>query len=168
MMQPSGFTIGGNLTGLMASETLVLSNNGDYVTLSGDGVFMFASQLPDASNYDVEVFEAPLTQSCMVMNGVGTVMGADVTNVEVACLTKYRLGGTVTGLAAGATVVLTDLREQLTVTGNGTFAFAGALVDGDNYDVSVDTQPSGQFCSVTNASGRVMGRDVDNVVVTCQ
>jgi hypothetical protein len=54
--------------------------------------FQFANRVPNGTNYNVTVATQPVTPQCggictctILDGGVGTVQGADVTNVLVAC-----------------------------------------------------------------------------------
>jgi alpha-tubulin suppressor-like RCC1 family protein len=81
------------------------------------------------------------------------------------------VGGTVSGLASGGTVVLQNNGgNNVTVNANGAFTF-GSVNNGGNYAVSVLTNPTtpgpGQSCSVTNGSGTVNGSNISNITVTC-
>jgi hypothetical protein len=78
------------------------------------------------------------------------------------------LGGSLSGLDAGKSIVLRDNGgDDLTVSGNGSFTFATPLNDGKAYTVTVFTPPSGQYCSITNGTGTVSGADVTNIAVSC-
>ena len=82
------------------------------------------------------------------------------------------MGGTLTGLGAGKTVVLVldinDALDFLTLNANGSFTFSSSLLlDGFVYIVDVSTQPSGQTCTVANGYGVIAGADVTNVDVSC-
>jgi len=80
------------------------------------------------------------------------------------------IGGSVAGLSGGTTVVLLNNgTNALTVGANGTFTFSTQITAGNTYDVTVETQPVGETCTVTNASGTVSNNsgDVTNVAVTC-
>ena len=78
----------------------------------------------------------------------------------------YSVGGSVSGLSG--TVVLRDNGgDDLTLTANGSFAFATKLAGGAAYAVTVKTNPSGQSCSVANGSGTIGAADVTNVAVSC-
>ena len=80
----------------------------------------------------------------------------------------YTIGGTVSGLGAGKTVVLQNNGgNNLSVTQNGPFTFSAPLNYANGYDVSVLTQPTGQNCTVTNGVGGYPGMSVTNVQVTC-
>lgn len=77
----------------------------------------------------------------------------------------YTVGGTITGLTG--TVALADPGESnIAVTGNGTFAFPNAVAGGTPYSISIATQPTGQECSIANATGTVNG-NVTNIAITC-
>src|SRR5690606_9574410 len=68
----------------------------------------------------------------------------------------FRIGGTISGLADGAQVVLQNNGgDDLTVSANGTFRFATKLAPANAYSVTVLTQPGSpvQICTVTNGSG---------------
>ena len=78
------------VTAGLAGSGLVLRNNGgDDLAISGNGSFTFATPVPDGDMYRVTVASQPSgpVQSCSVSNGSGTVSGANVTNVQVTCVT---------------------------------------------------------------------------------
>jgi hypothetical protein len=81
-----------------------------------------------------------------------------------------QIGGTVSGLASGATVTLQDNgSETLAVAANGSFTFATGIDGGGSYDVTILTQPAGQSCTVNNGEGSVdtAADPISNVVVSC-
>ena len=80
----------------------------------------------------------------------------------------FSVGGSVSGLEVGQTVVLGLGMEQLPVSDNTTFVFVGELENGEGYDVQVDTQPANAVCTVTDGSGVINSADVTNVAVDCQ
>jgi hypothetical protein len=89
------FSIGGTVSGLPASTTVVLQDNGaDNLTLSANGAFTFATQLATGSAYAVTVLTQPSGGNCKVI-GSGTVNGADVTSVGVTCATNAQITATV-------------------------------------------------------------------------
>ncbi len=80
--------------------------------------------------------------------------------------TTYSVGGTVSGLSG--TVVLQDNgSDSLSVTANGSFTFATQLASGAAYAVTVQTNPSGQTCTVSDGSGTVSSANVTNVAISC-
>ncbi len=171
---PDTFSIGGNVDGLGAGTSVVLQNNGgDDVTVNADGDFTFGDELEEGDDYEVTILTQPGPgQICTVANGSGTVGSADVTDVAVTCeaVDTFSIGGTVTGLATGASVVLQNNgADDLTVDNDGGFTFDSELIEDADYDVTVLTQPTGpaQTCTVANGSGTVGTADVSNVTVTC-
>ena len=57
--------------------------------------------------------------------------------------------------------------QQITVDANGAFTFPTTIADGDHYLLTVNTQPTGQLCLVTNGSGTVSGAGVTTISVSC-
>ncbi len=168
------YTVGGTVSGLASGNSVVLRNNGgDDKTVSANGSYTFGTALSDGSSYDVTVYTQPTTpnQTCVVSNGSGTISGGNVTNVNVSCTTDtYTVGGTVSGLASGNSVVLqNDGGDDETVSGNGSYTFDTALSDGSSYSVTVYQQPTSpdQTCTVSNGSGTLSGGNVTNVNVSC-
>ena len=76
----------------------------------------------------------------------------------------YSIGGTVSGLAG--TVSLGLGGTSLALSSNGGFTIAGAVADGTTYNVAILSQPAGQTCSATNATGTVRGANVTNVTIS--
>ncbi len=169
---PATYTIGGSLSGLSSGSVVLQNNGGGNLTLSANGAFAFATKLASGTAYNVTVLTQPAGQSCSVTNGTGTVGSANVTNVAVACTlltpTTYTIGGSLSGLSSGSVVLQNNGGGNLTLSANGTFAFAAKLASGTAYNVTVLTQPSGQSCSVTNGTGTVGSANVTNVAVSCQ
>lgn len=78
------YTVGGTVNGL--SGIVVLQNNGgDDLTITANGSFTFAIPIANGSSYNVMVKTQPSGQTCSAANSTGTVSGANVTNVIVAC-----------------------------------------------------------------------------------
>jgi len=110
------------------------------------------------------------SETCSVSGGTGTVGGSNVTSVVVNCsANKFTVGGTVTGLAAVGLVLQNDGGDNLTVSANGSFAFATPLSSGSAYSVTVLSDPASpsQNCVVTAGAGTVGSANVTTVVVTC-
>ncbi len=80
------------------------------------------------------------------------------------------IGGTLYGLSGGTSVTLLDNgTDPITVSGNGTFTFDQTVQAQDSYNVTVETQPIGETCTVTNGVGTVTqnGGDITNIDVVC-
>jgi uncharacterized delta-60 repeat protein len=162
----TAFTLGGTLTGLPATQTVTLSNPGMTgpvsLPLSMDGPFMFPGTFPPEV-YDVTVTSQPKSAFCTVAGGSAPFTG-DVSNVAVSCAPSFTIGGMLSGLPNGATIVLADNGgDDLPVTANGPFTFPSSQI---GYAVTVAMQPGGAHCSVTNATGTATA-NVSNVAVTC-
>lgn len=166
----STYSIGGTISGLMGTVVLQ-DNDGDNLSVTADGDFTFVTTLIDATAYSVSVLTNPSGQICSASSNTGTVAGANVTSVVVTCSTNsnsYTLGGTVSGLGVGKSVILqVNGGDDLTTSADGSFQFATALADGTAYTVSVLTNPSVQTCVASSNTGTVTGANVTSVVVTC-
>lgn len=162
------YTIGGTITGLSAGTVLLQNNSGaEYLSRSTNGAFTFSTPLSTSATYNVEVFLQPGTQVCTVINGSGTVANANVTNIAINCVAPGNtVGGTITGLT-GTVVLENNLGDDLPRSADGAFTFATRLTTGATYSVTVVTQPAGQYCTVSNATGTMAGADVSNVTVSC-
>jgi uncharacterized repeat protein (TIGR03803 family) len=81
---------------------------------------------------------------------------------------SFTIGGSVTGLAAGTSLVLQDNGvDSITVSTNAAFAFPRLIPSGGAYVVTVSTPAAGQTCTVSNGSGTVTTSNVINVGVSC-
>jgi hypothetical protein len=160
-------TIGGTVSGLTGTGMVWLENDGNFQAVTVNGPFTFLTSIANGATYSVTVSAQPTGQSCTVTNGSGTAT-ANVTNVQVACSNVYyTIGGTVSGLT-GAGLVLLDNANGNTdpVNANGAFTFLTSVDGGTAYTVTVQTQPTGQACTVTNGSGTA-NANVTNVQVAC-
>jgi ELWxxDGT repeat protein len=164
----TNFTVGGAVSGLAGTVVLRL-NLGPDISISANGPFTFAGTLPDDSLYAVRVLTQPASQTCTVGNGHGRVDGANITNISVMCAAPptFSVGGALTGLSLGGSVVLQNDEDTLTLTTNGSFVFNETEANGALYSVTVQTQPAGQRCVVVNGTGTIAGANVINVAVTC-
>jgi hypothetical protein len=168
------YAVGGTVVGLAAGNQLVVQNNtADDLVINANGSFVFLNEVIDGTIYNVEVLANPDTpnQSCEVLNNSGTVSGNNITDVVVNCVTiAYSIGGNVSGLAAGNSVVLqNNLTDDLLLASNGVFSFSTAIIDETSYAVTVLSQPStpNQTCTVNNGSGQVAGINVTTVDISC-
>lgn len=84
----------------------------------------------------------------------------------VAPATDFTLGGTLSGLRAGATVTLANGSETLPVTTNGAFTFATRFKTGTAYDIKV-TPPAGYTCKASATTGSIGSTNSTSTVVDC-
>ena len=82
----------------------------------------------------------------------------------------YAIGGTVSGLFGAKSQITLENNggDATTVTGNGAFVFAKKIQGGDDYKVTISSEPANppQTCTVSGGSGTAMG-DVTSVTVNC-
>jgi hypothetical protein len=167
------FTIGGTVSGLAAGNSITLRDNGsDALVQSANGSFTFATPVPSGQPYAVTIVAnptSPISQTCTVTSGAGTVGSGNITDVAVSCvLNTFSVGGSVSGLGSGQSVVLQNNGgDSLTVSANGSITFTTQVASGFTYAVTVLTNPPGKTCTVSNGSGIVTASAITNVAVTC-
>ncbi len=166
----------GTLSGLDTSKAVSLSvNNTLQTSLTANGAFTFQSYAVSGKEYAVAVAVPPAGQVCKIQNGSGTaniVTTPSITNVAVNCSTGVPVGGNLTGLKVGTYLILTNSinGDTRTLTVDGVYAFAFSLAEGDQYNVTVTTQPTGQKCTLTNGSGAATLANINgasNIAITC-
>jgi 6-phosphogluconolactonase (cycloisomerase 2 family) len=163
-------TIGGTVSGLAPNSRLVLNNNGsEALEVAANGVFTFATPVPENGSYAVTIGTQPAGQTCSVAGYTGTGVTANVASVQVTCAANtHTIGGTVSGLASGTQVTLANNGgDALTVTANGAFTFATPVPDTGSYAVTIGTRPIGQTCSVSGGSGTGVAANVASVSIAC-
>ena len=163
-------TLGGNVSGLAPNSSVTLTTLVQTVTVNANGSFTFPGKT--FGLYNVTVLTQPANQTCVVTNGSGVIIaGQHATNVQVTCSYSYTISGTVSGLSELNTVVLTTNGQLASVLGNGSneqpFTFLIPIASGTIYNVSILSQPFGETCTVTNATGTINSSNVTNVVVNC-
>ena len=171
------YTIGGSVSGLTTGKSVTLLDNlTDSVTVAANGTFKFPTALATGAHYSVTVKTQPAGEKCVLLAAAGTVAATNVTSVDVVCSSTatYTIGGTVTGLASGAQLGLSDnASDPLIVTGTSAssvaFKFAKALLTGATYSVAITAQPAGETCTITPAtgSGTVAAVNVTTVAIVC-
>lgn len=165
--------LAGSVTGIN-KDGLVLQNNGgsDLVVPANSTSFQFTDLVPSDSVYNVTIKSQPdNVTSCTVLYGTGNTGLYSVSTVQVNCIIHtFALGGTVTGLNAGASLVLVNGTNKVTVTGTGAdVPFQMAPVSQDYpFGVTVFTQPAGQVCTVTSGgNGNITGDFSNGVRIAC-
>ncbi len=149
------YTVGGSVSGLGMGSIILFNNGGDSLTLVSNGTFAFSTPLLDQSDYSVVVVSQPAGQTCSVTNGIGTLNGADVTNVVLTCtdnvLDTVRVSVDRDGFDANSNSI------RPTVSDDGRFvAFpsdASDLISGDtnsSTDIFVRDVLSGQTTRVSS------------------
>ncbi len=163
------FTLGGSVSGLGAASGLVLSDGAEMLPVPASATgFTFPGKVLFGTHYQVNVQSAPANMQCVVSDGAGMMPAGAVNTVAVACSPNtYAVGGSVAGLSA-AGLVLTDGRDLFGIAAGATaFTMPMALPTGARYALSVQTQPSGLTCAVSNGSGTVGATPVTDIAVAC-
>jgi hypothetical protein len=185
---PLEVAIGGVVTGLPAGRMLILTNGSvETLAIRSSGNFAFTKKIPVGSDYSVSIWGNSSGLACTLSNGSGQAdsQSGGVSNIQVACvpgaiaLENFFVGVTVSGLAPGNSVTFTNNgRDMLTATDNGLSIFLShyakeAVYSGrpGGYEVAVQSNPSGQTCSVSDASGAFgLDQAVDfvDVIAVCK
>ncbi|MFZ0732948.1 MAG: hypothetical protein WAM79_11535, partial [Candidatus Sulfotelmatobacter sp.] len=124
----------------------------------------FASSYASGSSYTVSVKTQPTGQTCTLgSNFTGTITSnITVTATCSSTVVNYTISVLPTGLS-GTLVVQDNKADQLTFTSNSAKTFASTYASGSTYSVTIQTQPSGQTCTLSsNASGTI----TSNITVT--
>ena len=149
--------VSGSVSGLNAGASLVLQNKGtDNITVTSNGTFVFPTKIASLGAFSVTVLTQPVGQICTVTRATGVIPtdGNQANVTTVACVANS-LGVNVSGLATGKTVTVGNAGVQIVASANGVATFSGILTGGTTYALTVDTQPSGQVCTFSGASGTI-------------
>lgn len=79
---------------------------------------------------------------------------------------SYSVGGSITNLEGTIYLQNNGANPQAYST-NGSFTLVTGLRTGAAYNVTVQTQPTNQYCSVLNGSGTINNANVTNIEVVC-
>lgn len=81
---------------------------------------------------------------------------------------KHSIGGTIAGLMAGNSIVLTNGSESVAVRADGRFSFTQGVAEGDPYRVQLGTTtPTAQPCTSTYGVGTMGEHNISHVTVIC-
>jgi hypothetical protein len=164
-----------NLSGLEPNQSVTFLNNGnksDPLRLTANGTFSFTQRLLSGAGYNVTVESQPSAEYCEpAANPNGTVGDRDVT-VKFRCTPTYVIGGELSGLESGKSIVLKDTygsgkSDSLTVKANGAFHFGARLAAGTKYTVTIATQPAREICTASSNQGVVRAGNVSGIRVAC-
>ena len=164
----STFSVGGAVIGL-AGAGLVLASGSDSLSIVASATgFALPTRLVSGASYAISVQTQPIGQTCSINNAAGTVASANIVNVTVTCAAAaHLLGGSISGLASTGLVLTSGGDALRPAAGATTFVFASSIAQGGTYSVAVQTQPTGETCSVGGGSGIIGTSDVLSVQVTC-
>jgi hypothetical protein len=174
----------GCLVSFLAQQGQVtLSDGTDTITLpasQGDTVTptqAFATRLPAGATYQLSASlqwycygQEPYTVNCVTRtDSSGTVSDSDVNAIADCGVNTFTVGGTVSGLTGAVTLreSVGHAEEELTITANGTFTLPIPVANQDTYSVTIQANPDGEVCYVSNPTGTPAGSDVTNIAVLC-
>jgi len=96
-----------------------------------------------------------------------TAVTANLTVYAQWTANTYTIGGTISGLT-GTVILQNNGKNNLSIAStSNSFTFSTATTTGNPYLVTVQTQPTGQTCSVNSGSGTVSSANITTVSVTC-
>ncbi|MBV8210404.1 MAG: hypothetical protein JO133_10120 [Burkholderiaceae bacterium] len=163
----TSYTLSGTISGLSASGLVLADDTSTVAVPSGATSFTFNGVLTSGAPYSVSIQQRPSSLPCSVANGSGTAGAANVTNVVVTCSsTSYMIGGTITGLTASGLVLANGSDTLNVAAGTSNFTMPQNVAAGGAYAVTVQTQPTGESCTVTNGTGTATAT-VNNIAVSC-
>jgi hypothetical protein len=158
----TAYTISVAVTGL--TGTLVVQDNvGPTLTFTTNTTQTFSNTYASGATYSVTVETQPAGQTCTLSSNASGTITSNIT-VTATCTTTaaYTISVAVTGLT-GTLVVQDNVGPTLTFTTNSTQTFSNTYASGATYSVTVQTQPSGETCTLSsNASGTI----ISNITVT--
>jgi hypothetical protein len=80
---------------------------------------------------------------------------------------SYVVGGTLTGLAEGDSLMLGMGPQAITLSANGGFSFAAGLSSGARYDVAITRAPARSSCRAFNVGGVIGSAAISDVRINC-
>jgi hypothetical protein len=159
----TSYTISVAVTGL--TGTLVVQDSkAQTLTFTTNDTQTFSTAFAAGSSYTVGVKTQPAGQTCTLSSNSKGTINSNIT-VTATCVTNssnFKISVAVTGLT-GTLVVQDNVGPTLTFTSNTTQTFSNTYASGATYSVTVETQPTGQTCTLSsNASGTI----TSNITVT--
>jgi hypothetical protein len=81
------YKVSGAVKGLIGTGLVIQNNGTDDLLLSKNGTFTFSTPIDDGADCNVTITSQPVDpiQTCQVINGIQTVSGSNITNVELLC-----------------------------------------------------------------------------------
>jgi hypothetical protein len=166
-------SIGVTVSGLVGTGLVLQANAADNLAVAKNASYTFGTPLVAGSTYNVTALSQPVSpfQTCAVNDGAGTAISG-LAPVTVTCTTTptFSIGGNLARYDTPAPVglVLANGQDMITPPPYATtFTFQTPVASGQPYAVSIERQPAGQSCQLSNASGIVGMTAVISVQVNC-
>jgi hypothetical protein len=155
------YTISVAVTGLTGT-LLVQDSKSDSLTFTTNNTQTFATSYTSGSTYSVTVQTQPTGQTCTLGSNASGTITSNITVTATCTTNNYTISVMASGLS-GTLIVQDSKSDSLTFTTNNTQTFATSYASGSTYSVTVQTQPTGQTCTLSsNASGTI----TSNITVT--
>ena len=163
------FSLGGTISGLGNNTGLTLTNGGDTLSVTaGSTSFTMPTAVAFGSSYTVAVQTAPAGLTCTASNASATMPAGNVASVVITCSDQsYTVGGTISGLVSSGLVLVNGSDTLAVKPGASGFTMPSAVAYTSAYAVTLQTQPTGLTCSLSNGTGTMGSAAVTNIAVTC-
>jgi uncharacterized repeat protein (TIGR03803 family) len=163
------FSLGGTVSGLGNNAGLTLTNGSDTVAVAaGSTGFTMPTPVAFGSHYSVAVQTAPAGLTCTASNAAAMMPAGNVASVVITCSDQsYTVGGTISGPASSGMVLANGSDTLAVQPGASSFTMPTAVAYTSAYALTVQTQPTGLTCSVSNGTGTMGSAAVTNIAVTC-
>jgi uncharacterized repeat protein (TIGR03803 family) len=163
------FSLGGTISGLGNNAGLTLTNGSDALEVAaGSSSFTMPTPVAFGSPYSVAVQTAPAGLICTASDASATMPASNVASVVITCSDQsYTVGGTISGLASSGLVLVNGGDTLAVNSGASSFTMPTTVAYTSSYAVTVQTQPTGLTCSVSNGAGTMGGAAVTNIAITC-
>jgi len=139
------YTLGGSISGLTASGLMLVNGSQTITVAANASSFTFPTKIAAGVNYSVAVELAPSGLTCSVSNGSGTMPTANVSTVQVSCVTTATSGKYSTVGSYPITDCVKDTTTGLIWEGKPTSGFRAS----SNYYTNFDSTTALQNCSAT-------------------
>lgn len=154
------------LTGTGLQVGIASSASTEIMNITANGTRSFPTGLPEGTLYTVGIGSQPGGQSCSIGGSFFSTNITENKTVTVSCTDVQTIGGNISGLSGDLELRLNS-SNTTTFNTNGSFSFSNQLASGDYYAVTVNTQPVGQTCLVSNSAGLVGASSVTDVSISC-
>jgi uncharacterized repeat protein (TIGR03803 family) len=162
------YSLTATLSGLNSSGLVLMVNASTVNIAAGTATQVLASALVPGASYAVTVQAEPTGETCAVTGGTGTIQATNVTSVLVSCSDQsYPVGGTISGLISSGLVLVNGSDSLAVNLGASTFTMPTPVPYSGTYGVSVQTQPTGLSCAVSNGAGTMGNVAVTHIAVSC-
>ena len=163
------FSLGGTISGLGNNAGLTLTNGSDtYAVAAGSTRFTMPTPVALGSPYLVAVQTAPAGLTCTASNASATMPASNVASVVITCSDQsYTVGGAIGGPTSSGMVLVNGSDTLAVKPGASSFTMPTEVAYTSSYAVTVQTQPTGLTCSVSNGTGTMGSAAVTSIAVTC-